>query len=236
MRDVIRHLPLSKLSVVFLAELELSFVLYHREWGFLLSLLSSPLFCKCNIWATFRVQLKVNHPAIERRLTSTTQPLQPPTLPKKKLPLLKSPRCTRLPWKPTTTLRKYTFSAYAMQAENHKFNEIIGSQCRVFQATVHCRNGKTRIGNTCLAHKQTLSPRFAIPQELNCHTMKAAILMISILKLCKELCSVPNPPVQFAIFWHLKLIILSYQENYPWVPIQPHTLAKESLTGYSSLL
>ena len=23
--------------------------------------------------------------------------------------------------------------------------------------------------------------------------------------------------------------ILSYQENYPWVPIQPHTLAKESL-------
>ena len=31
-------------------------------------------------------------------------------------------------------------------------------------------------------------------------------------------------------------IILSYQENYPWVPIQPHTLAKESLTGYSSLL
>ena len=26
-------------------------------------------------------------------------------------------------------------------------------------------------------------------------------------------------------------LILSYQENYPWVPIQPHTLAKKSLTG-----
>ena len=31
-------------------------------------------------------------------------------------------------------------------------------------------------------------------------------------------------------------VILSYQENYPWVPIQPHTFAKESLTGYNSLL
>ena len=31
-------------------------------------------------------------------------------------------------------------------------------------------------------------------------------------------------------------LILSYQENYPWVPIQPHTLAKESLMGNNSLL
>ena len=30
---------------------------------------------------------------------------------------------------------------------------------------------------------------------------------------------------------YLYCLILSYQENYPWVPIQPHTLAKESLTG-----
>ena len=34
----------------------------------------------------------------------------------------------------------------------------------------------------------------------------------------------------------LMFLILSYQENYPRVPIQPHTLAKESLTGYNSLL
>ena len=34
----------------------------------------------------------------------------------------------------------------------------------------------------------------------------------------------------------LLLLLLSYQENYRWVPIQPHTLAKESLTGYNSLL
>ena len=34
----------------------------------------------------------------------------------------------------------------------------------------------------------------------------------------------------------IKIFLLSYQENYPWVPIQTHSLATESLTGYNFLL
>ena len=40
-------------------------------------------------------------------------------------------------------------------------------------------------------------------------------------------------PRQYLTFWLNRkefLFILSYQENYPWVPIQPHTFAKESLS------
>ena len=39
----------------------------------------------------------------------------------------------------------------------------------------------------------------------------------------------------FLIFEDLSPVILSYQEKYPWVPIQPHTLAEET-HGYNSLL
>ena len=36
--------------------------------------------------------------------------------------------------------------------------------------------------------------------------------------------------------WDNQLCLLSCQENYPWVPIQPHTLAEESWSGYHCLL